>query len=242
MNRQAIGFKESAVPQEIGYSARAILLDIEGTIAPISFVHEVLFPYARQRMTDYLRQHWSVPPVSAARLMLDANSREFSELALASLTETINRLMDADVKNTGLKQLQGLIWEEGYAAGAFVSPVYPDVAPALRRWKAQGKTIAIYSSGSVAAQKVFVRHTNSGDLIPLLSAFFDTKTGPKRSPASYTAIALDLKIAPSEILFISDVLLEVQAAALAGMHGVIAARPGNASVETDEFRVINTFA
>jgi enolase-phosphatase E1 len=210
-------------------SARAILLDIEGTVAPIAFVHEVLFPYARKEMNAYLRARWSTPPVAAARLMLEAASAEFSEQSLASLKAKIFDLMDRDVKSTGLKQLQGLIWEEGYRAGAFQSPVYPDVAPALHRWSGAGKIIAIYSSGRVAAQKVFFQHTVAGDLTPFLSGFYDTTTGPKKSASSYTAIAKALKFSPDEMLFISDVAEEVEAARSVGLDGIVVLRPGNAT-------------
>ena len=134
-------------------AARIILLDIEGTVAPVSFVHDVLFPYARSRMETYLREHWDDSAVASARSMLNEPAGDFSEPSLALLKTALFALMDRDVKSTGLKQLQGLIWDEGYRNGMFQSPVFPDVAPAIRRWVRNGKSVAIYSSGSVAAQK-----------------------------------------------------------------------------------------
>ena len=223
------------------FSSRVILLDIEGTVAPISFVHDVLFPYARTRMEAYLRQHWSDPAVAAARAMLDDSACDVSEPSLASLNQKLFRLMDADVKSTGLKQLQGMIWDEGYHAGHLQSPVFPDVPAALARWKESGKTIAIYSSGSVAAQKVFFQYTNSGDLTPYLSAHFDTTTGPKKSSDSYAKIASVLGVSPADILFISDVAEELEAAGTAGMPGLIAARPGNTPLVPGKFPVIYSF-
>jgi enolase-phosphatase E1 len=223
------------------YRIKAILLDIEGTVAPISFVHEVLFPYARQQLPEYLREHWDASAVVEARRMIDPASAAFAESSWAQLNTIISDLMDRDVKSTGLKQLQGLIWERGYRAGAFVSPVFADVPPALVRWNAAGKTVAIYSSGSVAAQKVFFRHTNFGDLTPHLAGHFDTTTGTKRSPQSYSAIAAALGVPAETVLFLSDVAEEVQAAGTAGMAGLVAVRPGNAEVESETHKKIHIF-
>jgi enolase-phosphatase E1 len=222
-------------------SVRAILLDVEGTVAPISFVHEVLFPYARSHLETYLRRHWNDPAVAAARAMLHESAGDFSEQSLASLKAVLVALMDADVKSTGLKQLQGLIWEEGYRAGHFQSPVFPDVPSALARWKQAGLTVAIYSSGSMAAQKVFFQHTGNGDLTPYLSAFFDTTTGPKRSASSYKAIASALGTPPAGVLFISDIAEELEAASAAGMRGLIAVRPGNKPLHSGKFDQVSTF-
>jgi enolase-phosphatase E1 len=221
---------------------RCMLLDIEGTVAPISFVHEVLFPYAAAHLEEFLRHHWGDPDVAAARRLVDPASSEFTEQSLASLKTTLLDLMARDVKSTGLKQLQGLIWDKGYRAGAFQSPVYSDVLPALQHWTAAGKSVAIYSSGSIAAQKVFFRHTTAGDLTPYLSAHFDTTTGPKRSAASYAAIALALGYATAEILFISDIVEEIEAATTAGMRGLIAVRPGNVLVNALSFKCVDSFS
>jgi enolase-phosphatase E1 len=221
-------------------TVRFVLLDIEGTVAPISFVHEVLFPHARLHMEAFLRSHWNDPTVASARGMLNQPT-DFSELSLRSVTNELAELMDRDAKSTPLKMLQGMIWEHGYRAGLFQSPVFPDVEPAMRRWTAAGKTVAIYSSGSVAAQKVFFQHTTAGDLTPLLSAFFDTTTGPKKSADSYRAIASKLNGSPAQMLFVSDIREELQAAADTGMTAVLAVRPGNAAVNSGPFRSVQNF-
>jgi enolase-phosphatase E1 len=219
---------------------RVILLDIEGTVAPISFVHDVLFPHARAQMESYLRAHWNDAPVAAARVLLNG-AGDFSQATLAMLTTQLHQLMDADVKSTPLKQLQGLIWDQGYRAGKYRSPVFPDVAPAMKRWTQSGKTVAIYSSGSIAAQKVFFEHTTDGDLTPYISAYFDTTTGPKRSAASYVAVAGALKTPLDDILFISDIPEELEAAQTAGMRCLLAVRPGNAAVPMGKFERMETF-
>jgi enolase-phosphatase E1 len=221
--------------------SRLILLDIEGTVAPIAFVKDVLYPYARQHAEAFLRVHWNDAAIADARKMLDPTAADFSEAALISLLQNIDRLMESDVKSTGLKAIQGQIWDEGYRRGAFASPVFADVAPALQRWTKAAKKVAIYSSGSIAAQKVFFRYTTAGDLTPLLIAYFDTTTGPKRSPESYARIAESLALQPQEILFISDVVEEVAAARTAGVSGVIAVRPGNAPVTATHVDQIRSF-
>ncbi len=214
----------------------AVLLDIEGTVAPIAFVYQVLFPYAREQLPGFLAAHWNEEAVIAARrqIIADAQStaRSIEDSPQQIMAEVI-RLMEADAKRTGLKQLQGLIWEEGYRLGRLRSELFPDVAPALRQWHASGKTLAIYSSGSIAAQRVFFRHTDAGDLTPLLSHFFDTTIGPKRSADSYARIAVELQLAPSRILFLSDVAEELTAARQSGFAVALAVRPGNAPISSE---------
>jgi enolase-phosphatase E1 len=138
--------------------------------------------------------------------------------------------MDGDVKATGLKHLQGLIWESGFNSGELQAHVYDDVPPALRAWKQQGLDIRIYSSGSIQAQKLFFGHTVAGNLLPLVSGHYDTTTGPKKEAASYQQIARDMGMPPQEILFISDVVAELDAARTAGMQTALALRPGNAAI------------
>ena len=138
--------------------------------------------------------------------------------------------MDADAKATGLKELQGLIWREGYDAGRLKSHVYPDAPPALRRWAEQGLDLRIYSSGSIGAQKVFFAHTDAGDLLGLFRGHYDTTTGPKREAESYRRIAADMQMPPSTILFLSDTRQELDAAAESGMRTALVVRPGNAPV------------
>lgn len=221
-----------------------VLLDIEGTTTPVTFVYDVLFPYARERLRTslralrygrrdevfaLLREEHARQSRSEAALPVwkEGNARERSESA-ALLCEW---LMDRDVKAPGLKLLQGIIWEDGYSNGTLIGEVFPDVPAALRRWTGAGKTVAIYSSGSVLAQRLIFGHTKYGDLTTLLSAFFDTGVGPKKEAASYTRIAAALGVAASRILFISDSVAELEAARAAGMQIAIALRPGNSVLE-----------
>ena len=139
----------------------------------------------------------------------------------------VDWLMDRDRKSPGLKLLQGLIWERGYQAGELRGEVYPDVAPAIRRWRDAGIVVAIYSSGSELAQRLLFESTPAGDLTPLLSGFFDTAVGAKTSVDSYTHIAQRLGEPPNACLFISDVTSELNAARAAGFATVLSLRPGN---------------
>ncbi len=220
---------------------RGVLLDIEGTTSSVAFVYEVLFPYARRELADFLRRRWGEPAVSRAceRIARDAGAPSLAawvgpdatpEAARQRVAAETLRLMDGDVKATGLKELQGLIWQEGYDAGRLKSHVYPDVPPALRRWAERGLDLRIYSSGSIGAQKVFFAHTDAGDLLGLFRGHYDTTTGPKREAESYRRIAADMKMPPSAILFLSDVRQELDAAAEAGMRTGLVVRPGNAPV------------
>ena len=214
-----------------------VLLDIEGTIAPIAFVHKVLFPFARRALAGFLETHWDEPAVREARrqVALDAATAEFDRAALVG---HLHELMDRDAKATGLKLLQGLVWERGYASGELRSTLFDDVAPALRRWHAASVGIRIYSSGSVAAQRVFFRHTTDGDLTSLISGWYDTTSGPKRHVGSYRTIAADIGGKADGIVFVSDVPEELDAAAAAGLRTRLAVRPGNAPVgATDHARV-----
>jgi enolase-phosphatase E1 len=220
---------------------RGVLLDIEGTTSSMSFVYEVLFPFARRELADFLRRRWGEPDTAQAceRIARDAGAPSLSawvgsDAAPETAQERVHaeaiRLMDGDVKATGLKELQGLIWQEGYTAGRLLSHVYPDVPPALRRWSEAGLDLRIFSSGSVAAQKVFFAHTEAGDLLPLFRGHYDTTTGPKREAVSYRRIATEMQLPPSAILFLSDVRQELDAAAEAGIQTGLVVRPGNAPV------------
>ena len=207
----------------------AILLDIEGTTTPIEFVHQVLFPYARARVRDYLRMHAADPGVRSDIALLRAEHAAeppAPDLPAWDAEAYVYWLMDRDRKSTGLKSLQGRIWEDGYRAGELKGKgeVYPDVRPALARWHAAGKTIAIFSSGSVQAQRNLFANTTAGDLSPYLSGYFDTTTGPKRDAESYRKIATSLHIAPEAILFLSDVTAELDAAQSAGMRTALCVR------------------
>ena len=212
----------------IAPGVKAVLLDIEGTTSSVQFVYEVLFPYARRELADFLRRRWNDAEVVCACEMIARDAGKPCRDRGSIVAEAL-RLMDGDVKATGLKELQGLIWQEGYAAGRLKSHVYPDVPPALRRWAAEGLDLRIFSSGSVAAQKVFFAHTDAGGLLPLFHGHYDTTTGPSEAD-SYRRIAADMQLPTSAILFLSDVLAELDAAAEAGMQTTLVVRPGNAPV------------
>ena len=150
--------------------------------------------------------------------------------------------MDRDRKSTGLKSLQGKIWEEGYRAGALKSEVYSDVPPALERWRRQGIDIAIFSSGSIQAQQDLFRNTVAGDLTRFIRAYFDTTTGPKTQPESYARIAADLERTPVEVLFVSDVTAELDAARTAGMRTALCVRMAGSPTPSGGHPVIHTFS
>lgn len=197
-----------------------ILTDIEGTTSSISFVKDVLFPYARAKLPAFVSEHGHQPEV---RRWLDAVAVEISASTCqdAVIVEALQGWIDEDRKHTALKALQGMVWQAGYREGDFTAPLYPDVAPALRAWHAAGHTLAVYSSGSVPAQQLLFAHTDAGDLTPLFTGFFDTEVGGKRDAASYRAIAARLARQPGDILFLSDVVAELDAAREAGLRTVL---------------------
>ncbi len=199
---------------------KAILTDIEGTTSSLAFVKDVLFPYSRARLRDFLRAHGAEP---AVREQLEAVQRLESSggaLDVESLAAILERWIDEDRKLTPLKALQGMIWEEGFRRGDFRGHVYEDAVHALRHWKAQGFKLYVFSSGSVQAQKLLFGHSEYGDLTPLFDGFFDTTVGAKKDAASYRRIAAATGFAPSEILFLSDVPEELDAARSAGLATV----------------------
>lgn len=240
------------------FSGRVILLDIEGTTSSVRYVYDILFPYAREHVEAYVRRHWTNPELQQVVTLMarDAGYPSLAEWsaqgigtpegAMIDLPEAgahglspeeslvvseANRLMDGDVKATGLKALQGLIWKEGYAAGQLKSHVYDDVPPCLKAWKDAGRSVCIYSSGSVAAQQVFFANTDFGDLLGIFDAHYDATIGGKKEAASYRAIAQELGTPAGEILFLSDVPAELAAAQEAGMQVGLVVRPDNAPVE-----------
>ncbi|AEO69350.1 dd70fded-1a08-411d-b708-5e42d26efbcb [Thermothielavioides terrestris] len=225
---------------------RVVLLDIEGTVCPISFVKDVLFPYALEALPQTLATSWDSPDFAPYR---DAFPPEHASSPEA-LAAHVRELMSRDEKVSYLKSLQGYLWEAGYASGALSAPLFADVAPAIAAWAAAGDTrVAIYSSGSVAAQRLLFRHTNAApqrDLTPLLSGFFDTvNAGPKTDPASYRRIAATFPDVPlDEWLFLSDNVKEVEAAKAAGMQSFVVERPGNAELAPEArraHRVVTSF-
>jgi enolase-phosphatase E1 len=214
-----------------------VLLDIEGTTTPIAFVHQTLFPYARERLHAFLSA--AVPEAAVLEALGQLRQEHVRDEAAGAgppdwpvgdrptAVPYLEWLMDRDRKSPGLKALQGLIWERGYQQGELHGQVFEDVPPALRAWHAAGKTIAIYSSGSVLAQRRLFETTAAGDLTTLISGFFDTGVGAKGEPASYGRIAGVLGLAPSQLLFISDVTAELAAARTAGCQVRLSIRPGN---------------
>jgi enolase-phosphatase E1 len=204
---------------------KIILTDIEGTTSSLSFVKDVLFPYAREHLPEFVRDHRDDTEVK--RLLADARAYAGGNLDEAALIERMIGWIDNDQKITPLKALQGLIWEDGYARGDFQGHVYEDAVQHLRQWHEQGIRLAIYSSGSVHAQKLLFGHTAFGDLNPLFSAYFDTRIGGKRDTASYKAIATELGVEPRDVLFLSDLRAELDAAAEAGMNTTALDRAGS---------------
>lgn len=194
---------------------KAVLTDIEGTTAPVSFVAEVLFPYAAERLDAFVRAN--LKDISVAGALEETAALEGRALSLDDAINTLLGWIRADRKATPLKTLQGKIWREGYESGVIRSPVYADAVAALKAWHGRGLRLDVYSSGSVEAQLLLYGHTLAGDLTGLFSGYYDTRIGAKIEPASYGAIAADIGIAPAEILFLSDLPREVDAALKAGM-------------------------
>ena len=194
----------------------AILTDIEGTTSSISFVKDVLFPYARRALPGFVRDHRDDPEV---RRWLDVVATEHGSICSDDvIVETLQGWIDQDRKHTALKALQGMIWQAGYRDADFTAHIYPDAAPALRDWHARGYPLYVYSSGSVPAQKLFFGHSDAGDLTPLLSDWVDTEVGGKREADSYRAIAGRIGVPANAILFLSDVVEELDAAREAGLQ------------------------
>jgi enolase-phosphatase E1 len=193
-----------------------ILTDIEGTTSSISFVKDVLFPYARRELPRFVREHGHAPEV---RHWLDVVATEHGSICSDDvIVEVLQGWIDQDRKHTALKALQGMLWREGYERGDYRGHVYPDAVEGLRQWHDAGHVLAVFSSGSVGAQKLLFGHSEAGDLTPLFSAFFDTEVGHKRNADSYRLIADSLNHRPSDIMFLSDVVEELDAAREAGMQ------------------------
>lgn len=224
---------------------RAVLTDIEGTTTPLSFVTSVLFPFAKERLEDACA---SEDPRFAEAVRQLRQEHEAERGSGAALPEFGNgapyarHLMELDRKSTGLKALQGLIWEEGYRTGELKGDVYADIPEALRFWKEKGIRTRIFSSGSVLAQKLLFGHTAYGDLLPFFEGYHDTTTGPKREARAYTAIAAAYGLPPGEILFLSDIVEELDAAREAGLSTGLFLRPGNKTAEPGGHRTYRSFS
>jgi enolase-phosphatase E1 len=226
---------------------RALLLDIEGTTTPVEFVYQVLFPFARRHAAAYLAREWASRDCRAAIAQLRrerASDRDASDATTSGVGLDVSRsdsdaasdpgvldyvysLMDRDKKSPGLKALQGLIWQDGYQRGELRGQVFPDVRPAFERWRARHLEIYIYSSGSVLAQQLLFRSTEAGDLTRFLNGYFDTGVGPKTSPGSYAEIAERIHTPAPEILFVSDIAQELDAAEANGMRTALCVRGDN---------------
>jgi enolase-phosphatase E1 len=224
---------------------KAVVTDIEGTTAPISFVAETLFPFAARRLDDFIAKNRANPDIAA---LLD-ETRTLEGAANASESETAAILQSwiaADKKLAPLKSLQGMIWRDGYETGQIVSPVYADAKDEMLAWKQAGLTQAVYSSGSAEAQILLYRYSVWGDLTGLFSDFFDTRNaGPKLEAVSYRKIAAALGLAPEEILFLSDNPKETDAARAAEMAAVRIDRtlnPGDQQTDPDGTLVAGGFA
>ena len=213
-------------------SGGAALLDIEGTITPIAFVKETLFPFARRRMAQYVTAN-QANPVVAAQLTEIANIIGAARPDVSAAVHMLLQWSDEDRKVTPLKTLQGLIWREGYESGELRAPVFPDAAQQMRAWAACGVPIHIYSSGSVAAQKLLLRFSDQGDLLPLCAGHFDTTIGGKLDSGSYEQIAKGVGLTPAALTFFSDHVGEVAAARRAGMGAVRLQRPGEVPPSSD---------
>ena len=233
------------------FAVGAVLLDIEGTTSSVRYVYDVMFPYVRRRLAGWLDAHWAGPSCRSAvtQIARDTGQASLTDWAgddpddqRRAVEEEVLRLMDGDVKATGLKQLQGLIWEDGFESGELQAHLFDDVPPALLRWNAEGLDVRIYSSGSVQAQQLFFGHTEYGDLLRQFRGHYDTTTGPKKEAASYAAIAADIGLPPGEILFLSDIPAELDAAAGAGLQTCLCLRPDNAEVDDCRHPAVSSFA
>ena len=227
---------------------QAVLLDIEGTVAPVTFVYDVMFPYIRENVASFLESSWTDDSVQQAVALVgkDVGQEDVADwLGSGSVDEqrqivvaAVNQLMDNDAKVTGLKQLQGMIWKDGFDSGQLVAQLFPDVPPKLNEWKADGLELYIYSSGSIGAQKLFFGHTTAGDLLDLFLGYFDTTSGNKKESDSYRTIAEQIGKPPHEICFISDVVAELDAAEAAGMQTILRADETSAA---SSHTVVTTF-
>ncbi|KAH8683262.1 enolase-phosphatase E1 [Tricladium varicosporioides] len=219
---------------------KIVVLDIEGTVCPISFVKDVLFPYALDALPKTLAVQWDDPAFTPYQDAFPEEYRASPDVLLAYVKD----LMAQDLKIPYLKSLQGYLWKQGYASGSLKCPLFPDVAPALHSWRSAGRTIIIYSSGSVPAQKLLFQYTNTvpeADLRPLITDYFDTvNAGMKQEKESYEKIAATRSESISQFLFLSDNVKEVQAAKAAGMQSFIVDREGNAplSLEDKEGQIV----
>lgn len=233
-----------------------LLLDIEGTTCPITFVSNVLFPYAQKQLKTYIDtnindeavsrlikdawEEWRLDPDPKSQELLQNNNTEAKDHNHVAIHDYLQHLIAVDRKSTALKDLQGRIWKQGYTSGSIQSELYPETLAALQNWTSAGYTLAVYSSGSVAAQQLLYQYTAEGDVRHLFSGWFDTRTGPKKEIHSYQSIASELKTPPRNIAFISDNKAECDAAEQAGMHTIFSLREGNPDQSPGQHTVITS--
>ncbi|XP_039970751.1 enolase-phosphatase E1 [Bactrocera tryoni] len=232
------------------FTVKLILSDIEGTTTSISFVKDVLFPYAKTHSKEFLEESWN----NAETQKIVQDLRKLSQYkdylgpvdeqptaSPGNVASFVNFLIEKDLKVGPLKTLQGLIWAKGYANGNIKGHIYSDVLPAIKRWHEAGLRLAIYSSGSVKAQQLLFGQSEMGNLLPYISGHYDTAVGHKQQKESYVNIAKDLDLPAEDILFLTDVVKEAEAARDAGMQVALLNRPGNAPL-TDDDKTAFTFA
>ncbi|KAI8142444.1 2,3-diketo-5-methylthio-1-phosphopentane phosphatase [Fennellomyces sp. T-0311] len=236
-----------------------VVLDIEGTITPITFVKDTLFPFVLNGLDAFLDRNWGSSDLDAYIAQLREQAQKDVDNGLtgavvipkegssdeikAAIKKNIQWQMAADRKIGALKAFQGYMWKDGYATGELRGEIYADVTPLLNKWRDSGKKMYIYSSGSVPAQKLIVGYSDKGNLTEYFSGYFDTAVGLKIEASSYEKIAQEIGENPSRILFVSDNIKEIQAAKQAGYQVVISERPGNAPLgpESKEFKIITSF-
>ncbi|KAL1461216.1 hypothetical protein WDU94_013135 [Cyamophila willieti] len=240
----------------MGLKKKAILLDIEGTTTSISFVKDVLFPYVKTHLESYLNKNWNTDEMKLdIKLLAEQADQDIvnnvpgvvpvketeSEQALKqSIISNVLWQMSLDRKTKALKTLQGHIWLDGYNDGQLVGHIYPDVFPCLLKWKDAGLKLYIYSSGSVAAQKLLFKHTEHGDLLHLFSGFFDTGVGPKVESTSYRNILNEVSCDPDQVVFLTDIVKEAEAANVSGITPILLVRDGPLS-STSQFTQVSSF-
>ncbi len=209
----------------------AVITDIEGTTTPIAFVRDTLFPYARARLAEAIARPEAAALVAEITRMVPGKP----------VLETLHHWMDEDAKVTPLKNLQGQIWNAGYASGEIKGALYSDVTKALQRWNKAGLRLYVYSSGSVAAQKLLFANSVDGDITGLFAGFFDTNVGHKRAFESYDRLCIGINVPPAEVLFLSDVEAELDAAATAGLRTCQVVRAQDGTIASERHKVAADF-
>ncbi|KAI3755776.1 hypothetical protein L1987_55582 [Smallanthus sonchifolius] len=259
-SKRTLKARALTIKNESGTTPCCVVLDIEGTTTPISFVTDVLFPYARDNVRMHLEETYDTVDTKDDIKLLRSQVEDDlekgvvgavpvpsddagKEEVIAALVANVEEMIKADRKITSLKQLQGHIWRTGFEKNEIKGVVYDDVPQAFERWHTSGVKVYIYSSGSRLAQRLIFEYTNYGDLRKYLCGFFDTKVGNKRETKSYIEITESLGVdKPSEILFVTDVIQEAEAAKAAGLEVVISVRPGNGPLpENHGFNTVETF-